>query len=138
MPTQQNGQTHLNNLSENCQQIVWLCLTILWGWHIWRVKIGLLILKGKLEIFFQNFKIDDTRQFVWHWKKIKASSIFSLYIYHLLSKYQKKTMINLKTSKEPSSKFRILKLLFKNFSYRRSSCLLTKQQKFEVKSNSDM
>ena len=35
VPTQQNSQTHSNNNSfTNFQQIVWACLTTLWGWHI--------------------------------------------------------------------------------------------------------
>ena len=29
----QNGQTHSNNSSANCQRIVWMCLTILWNWR---------------------------------------------------------------------------------------------------------
>ena len=32
-PTLQNGQTHSSNSSGNCRRIVWVCLTILWGWH---------------------------------------------------------------------------------------------------------
>ena len=34
VPTPQNDQTHSNNLSANCQLIVWMCLTILWGWRL--------------------------------------------------------------------------------------------------------
>ena len=32
--TPENGQTHSNNSSANCRRIVWVCLTILWGWHL--------------------------------------------------------------------------------------------------------
>ena len=32
--TPQNGQTHSNNSPANCQGIVWVCLTILWGWRL--------------------------------------------------------------------------------------------------------
>ena len=34
MPNQQNGQTHSNNSSAVSWQIIWVCLTILWGWHL--------------------------------------------------------------------------------------------------------
>ena len=34
MPTPQNGQSHSNSSSAFCQQIVWVCLTILWGWRL--------------------------------------------------------------------------------------------------------
>ena len=34
----QNSQTHSNNSSANCRRIVWVCLTILWHWHL-RVKM---------------------------------------------------------------------------------------------------
>ena len=30
----QNGQTHSNNSSEIRRRIVWVCLTILWNWHL--------------------------------------------------------------------------------------------------------
>ena len=30
----QNGQTHSNNSSEISRRIVWVCLTILWNWHL--------------------------------------------------------------------------------------------------------
>ena len=30
----QKGQTHSNNSSANCWRIVWVCLTILWGWRL--------------------------------------------------------------------------------------------------------
>ena len=30
----QNGQTHSNDSAAICQQIVWVCLTILCGWHL--------------------------------------------------------------------------------------------------------
>ena len=33
-PTPQNGQTHSSNSSANSRRIVWVCLTILWGWHL--------------------------------------------------------------------------------------------------------
>ena len=33
-PISQDGQTHWNNSSANCQWIVWVCLTILWDWHL--------------------------------------------------------------------------------------------------------
>ena len=33
-PTPQNGETHSNNSSAISQQIVWVCLTILWGWRL--------------------------------------------------------------------------------------------------------
>ena len=33
-PIPQNCQTHSNNLSVNCRRIVWVCLTILWDWHL--------------------------------------------------------------------------------------------------------
>ena len=33
-PTPQNGRTHSTNSSANCRQIVWVCLTILWGWRL--------------------------------------------------------------------------------------------------------
>ena len=33
-PISQNGQTHWNNSSANCQRIVGVCLTILWDWHL--------------------------------------------------------------------------------------------------------
>ena len=32
VPTPQNGQTHTNNSSAFCRQIVWVCLAIFWGW----------------------------------------------------------------------------------------------------------
>ena len=32
--TSPNDQTHSNSSSANCQQIVWVCLTILWGWRL--------------------------------------------------------------------------------------------------------
>ena len=34
VPISQNGQTHSNNLSAICQQIVWKCFTILWEWRL--------------------------------------------------------------------------------------------------------
>ena len=33
-PTPQNGQTFLKNSSAVCQRIVWMCLSILWGWRL--------------------------------------------------------------------------------------------------------
>ena len=33
-PIPQNGQTHSNNSSANCRQIVWVCLAILWNWRL--------------------------------------------------------------------------------------------------------
>ena len=30
----QNGKTHSNNSSAICRRIVWVCLTILWGWRL--------------------------------------------------------------------------------------------------------
>ena len=30
----QNGQKHSNNSSEISRRIVWVCLTILWNWHL--------------------------------------------------------------------------------------------------------
>ena len=30
----QNGQTQSSKSSANSRQIVWVCLTILWGWHL--------------------------------------------------------------------------------------------------------
>ena len=33
-PTPQIGQTHSNNPSANCRQIVWVCLTIFGGWRL--------------------------------------------------------------------------------------------------------
>ena len=30
----QNGQTHSNNSSEISRRIAWVCLTILWNWHL--------------------------------------------------------------------------------------------------------
>ena len=32
--TSPNDQTHSNSSSANCQQIVWVYLTILWGWRL--------------------------------------------------------------------------------------------------------
>ena len=47
--TPQNGQTHSNNLSAICRQIVWVCLTILRGWllkgSISTIQLFLLFLK---------------------------------------------------------------------------------------------
>ena len=34
VPISQNGQTHSNNSLANCRRIVWVCLTILWDWHL--------------------------------------------------------------------------------------------------------
>ena len=34
VPIPQNGDTHSKNSSAICRQIVWVCLTILWGWRI--------------------------------------------------------------------------------------------------------
>ena len=45
-PISQNGQTHLNNLLAIYWQIVWVCLTILWDWH----------LKGKQQPKKSKFK----------------------------------------------------------------------------------
>ena len=39
-PISQNGQTHSNNLSENCRQIVWECLTILWDSRLKSSQVG--------------------------------------------------------------------------------------------------
>ena len=33
-PISQNGQTHSSNSSVICRRIVWVCLTILWYWHL--------------------------------------------------------------------------------------------------------
>ena len=33
-PTSKVGQTRSNNSSAICRQIVWVCLTILWGWRL--------------------------------------------------------------------------------------------------------
>ena len=44
-PTPQNGQTHSNNSSAKAE-IVWVCLTILWGW---RLKAYIPKLKRKFD-----------------------------------------------------------------------------------------
>ena len=65
-------------------------------------------------MFFRNFKNGDTTQLVVLWKKLPKQFLCFLYIKFTL--HQKKTMLNLKTSKissnEPSSKFRVQKLHF--------------------------
>ena len=47
MPIPQNGQTHSNNSSAICRSIVWVCLTILWNWHLKAslAKLNILMLK---------------------------------------------------------------------------------------------
>ena len=39
-PISQNGQTRSNNWLENCQGIVWVCLTILWDWRLTLFRMG--------------------------------------------------------------------------------------------------
>ena len=34
VPPSESRQTHSNNSSANCRRIVWVCLTILWGWRL--------------------------------------------------------------------------------------------------------
>ena len=118
----EESESYLNSLSANptkwpntLKQLVGKlstnCLIVfdhLWGWHRWRVKIDLLILKGKLEIFFQNFKIDDTRQFVWHWKKLPKQVLYFLYIF---------TIYLVNTRKRQCSTWKHQKNLLRSFTF---------------------
>ena len=66
-PIPQNGQTHSNNSSANCRRIVWVCLTILWGWRL-RVKAGHIDERNML-----NFTLKTQINTNCTWRKMKFS-----------------------------------------------------------------
>ena len=71
----QNGQTHSNNSLGICRQIVWVCLTILWGWRLkssWKVQ-NCLIQKQR-----PRFTYNKITYFVEHLGKAILLSIFVL------------------------------------------------------------
>ena len=53
-PALKNGQTHSNNSSANCRQIVWVCLTILLGW---RLKSSV---KRKFNTYIVDVNLNDS------------------------------------------------------------------------------